>query len=165
MMGQDPFYFDFSKQPDNEIWYTTFDNKKLENNSGKSDDLYFKGTNYYTTGLEFIKHTYENGIGKIIYNKPITKLGENAIQLPLFGMQIKLNIISFPKQLYNIQAYCFNQYDDYAKSHITTIFQVKNTSIILSQCSLVPYKMYVQPNVTATIYSTHYNTTIIQRKM
>ena len=165
MMVQDPFYFDFSKQPDNEIWYTTFDNKKLENNSGKSDDLYFKGINYYTEGLQFIKHTYENGIGKIIYNKPITKLGETAIQLPIFGKQIKLNVISFPKQFQFISAYCFNWYDDYAKTHITAIFQVKNTSIILGQLSLVPYKIYVQPNVNVNIYSTHYNTTIVQRRM
>lgn len=31
MMVQDPFYFDFSKQPDNEIWYTTIDNKPIKN--------------------------------------------------------------------------------------------------------------------------------------
>jgi len=31
MMVQDPFYFDFSKQPDNEIWYTTIDNKLIKN--------------------------------------------------------------------------------------------------------------------------------------
>jgi len=84
MMVQEPFYIDFSKQPDNEIWYTTFDNKKLENNY------------YYTEGLQFIKHTYENGIGKIIYNKPITKLGETAIQLNYINGP-KLNVISFPK--------------------------------------------------------------------
>ena len=165
MMVQDPFYFDFSKQPDNEIWYTTFDNKKLENNSGKSDDLYFKGINYYTEGLQFIKHTYENGIGKIIYNKPITKLGESAIQLPIFGKQIKLNVISFPKQFYNCQAYCFNQYDDYATMRIIAIFPIVTGNIILGQLSLVPYKIYVQPNVNVTIFSTHYNTTIIQRRM
>lgn len=26
MIVQDPFYIDFSKQPDNEIWYTTENN-------------------------------------------------------------------------------------------------------------------------------------------
>ena len=96
MMVQDPFYIDFSTQPDNEIWYTTFDNKKLENTFRKSDDLYFKGIDYYTEGLQFIKHTYENGIGKIIYNKPITILGESAIQLNYINGP-KLNVISFPK--------------------------------------------------------------------
>lgn len=164
MMVQDPFYFDFSKQPDNEIWYTTFDNKKLENNSGKSDDLYFKGLNYYTEGLQFIKHTYENGIGKIIYNKPITKLGETAIQLN-YRNGPKLNVISFPKQFYNCQAYCFNWYDDYATMRITTIFSISAGNIILGQLSLVPYKIYVQPNVNVTIHSTHYNTTILYRRL
>lgn len=164
MMVQDPFYFDFSKQPDNEIWYTTFDNKKLENNSGKSDDLYFKGINYYTEGLQFIKHTYENGIGKIIYNKPITKLGEFAFQLN-YRNGPKLNVISFPKQFYNFQAYCFNQYDNYAAMRITAIFHIVTGNIILGILSLVPYKIYVQPTVNVTILSTHYNTTIVQHRM
>jgi len=31
MMVQDPFYIDFSKQPDNEIWYITFDNNHIKN--------------------------------------------------------------------------------------------------------------------------------------
>ena len=30
MMVQDPFYIDFSKQPDNEIWYITFDNNPIK---------------------------------------------------------------------------------------------------------------------------------------
>lgn len=43
MMVQDPFYIDFSKQLDNEIWYTTFDNKKLEKNSSLPDSVFFTG--------------------------------------------------------------------------------------------------------------------------
>jgi len=48
---------------------------------------------------------------------------------------------------------------------IIAIFPIVTGNIILGQLSLVPYKIYVQPNVNVTIFSTHYNTTIIQRRM
>jgi len=48
---------------------------------------------------------------------------------------------------------------------ITTIFSISAGNIILGQLSLIPYKIYVQPNVNVNIYSTHYNTTIVQHRM
>lgn len=43
MMVQDPFYIDFSKQPDNEIWYTTFDNNPIKNDNNFSETKFFVG--------------------------------------------------------------------------------------------------------------------------
>ena len=43
MMVQDPFYIDFSKQLDNEIWYTTFDNNPIKNVNNFSETKFFVG--------------------------------------------------------------------------------------------------------------------------
>lgn len=43
MMVQDSFYINFSKQPDNEIWYTTVDNNPIKNNYNFSETIFFVG--------------------------------------------------------------------------------------------------------------------------
>ncbi|MBO7186723.1 MAG: leucine-rich repeat protein [Alistipes sp.] len=58
--------------PDNEIWYRTTDNQKY--------DIY-DCTNLYghqPFDAQIISHTYENGIGKIICDKVITKINDHA---------------------------------------------------------------------------------------
>ena len=58
--------------PDNEIWYRTTDNQKY--------DIY-DCTNLYghqPFDAQIISHTYENGIGKIICDKVITKINNQA---------------------------------------------------------------------------------------
>lgn len=97
MMVQDPFYIDFSKQPDNEIWYITFDNNPIKNIYNYQENSFFIGRWGKQPDLQFVKHIYENGLGKIIYNKPIIKLGENSLKTN------NVKIISFPKQFkYNL---------------------------------------------------------------
>lgn len=72
MKVQDPFYFDFSEQLDNEIWYITFSNKKLKypNSYINENDFLigFNIDNYYPL-FEIVpkdaNHSYNNGIGVI----------------------------------------------------------------------------------------------------
>ncbi len=72
MKVQDPFYFDFSNQQDNEIWYITFSNKKLEcpdNYSNKNNFLIGYDLDTYYPHNEIVPnntyHSYNNGIGVI----------------------------------------------------------------------------------------------------
>lgn len=144
-MVQDPFYIDFSKQPDNEIWYTTFDNKKLEKNSSLPDSVFFTGGWGKQSDLQFVKHTYESGLGKITYNKPIVRLGENA-----FRGNISIRLISFPKQFIQIYAYCLNYgaYMNQLSTQPIGIFNIIDNVINIHDNSVVFYRVYVKNNVT-----------------
>ena len=141
MMVQDPFYIDFSKQPDNEIWYITFDNNPIKNIYNYQENSFFIGRWGKQPDLQFVKHIYENGLGKIIYNKPIIKLGENSLKTN------NVKIISFPKQFKYIYSYCLN-YGTYSKLPIIGIFNVINNTVNISLNSVIFYQTYVKTNVT-----------------
>ena len=141
MMVQDPFYIDFSKQPDNEIWYITFDNNPIKNIYNYQENSFFIGRWEKQPDLQFVKHIYENGLGKIIYNKPIIKLGENSLKTN------NVKIISFPKQFKYIYAYCLN-YGTQSKLPIIGIFNVINNTVNISPNSVIFYQTYVKTNVT-----------------
>lgn len=141
MMVQDPFYIDFSKQPDNEIWYITFDNNLIKNIYNYQENSFFIGRWGKQPDLQFVKHIYENGLGKIIYNKPIIKLGENSLKTN------NVKIISFPKQFKYIYAYCLN-YGTQSKLPIIGIFNVINNTINIAPNSVIFYHIYVKNNVT-----------------
>lgn len=141
MMVQDPFYIDFSKQPDNEIWYITFDNNPIKNIYNYQENSFFIGRWEKQPDLQFVKHIYENGLGKIIYNKPIIKLGENSLKTN------NVKIISFPKQFKYIYAYCLN-YGTQSKLPIIGIFNVINNTVNISLNSVIFYQTYVKTNVT-----------------
>lgn len=141
MMVQDPFYIDFSKQPDNEIWYITFDNNPIKNIYNYQENSFFIGRWGKQPDLQFVKHIYENGLGKIIYNKPIIKLGENSLKTN------NVKIISFPKQFKYIYAYCLNYGTQY-KLPIIGIFNVINNTVNISLNSVIFYQTYVKTNVT-----------------
>lgn len=91
---------DFSKQPDNEIWYITTDGQKLE------EDFDFIGGYGKQRGLEVISHTYENGIGKVVYNADVKVLGESAFKVKGYLKKQAL-LISLPRKLTYIAAYSF----------------------------------------------------------
>ena len=137
MMVQDPFYIDFSKQPDNEIWYITFDNNPIKNIYNYQENSFFIGRWGKQPDLQFVKHIYENGLGKIIYNKPIIKLGENSLKTN------NVKIISFPKQFKYIYAYCLN-YGTQSKLPIIGIFNVINNTVNISLNSVIFYQTYVK---------------------
>lgn len=141
MMVQDPFYIDFSKQPDNEIWYITFDNNPIKNIYNYQENSFFIGRWGKQPDLQFVKHIYENGLGKIIYNKPIIKLGENSLKTN------NVKMISFPKQFKYIYTYCLN-YGTQSKLPIIGIFNVINNTVNISLNSVIFYQTYVKTNVT-----------------
>lgn len=91
---------DFSKQPDNEIWYISIDGQKLEGVNliggwGKQQDL------------EVVSHIYENGIGKVVYNDNVKKLGESAFRVLDFYRKQAL-LISLPRKLSSMGAWCLD---------------------------------------------------------
>lgn len=90
---------DFSKQPDNEIWYIPVDGKKLGGN--------FIGGWGWQQGLKVVSHTYENGIGKIVYNTDVKTLGESAFRV-LSNKYKQALLISLPRKLSKLQAWCFS---------------------------------------------------------
>lgn len=90
---------DFSKQPDNEIWYISIDGQKLEG-------VNLIGGWGKQQGLEIVSHIYENGIGKVVYNDDVKNLGESAFRvLDLKHKQALL--ISLPRKLSSVAAWCF----------------------------------------------------------
>ena len=94
------FGIDFSKQPDNEIWYISVDGKKIEGVS-------FIGGWGKQQGLEVVSHVYENGIGKIIYNTDVKIIGESAFRILEYRYKQAL-LISLPRKVYTINAWAFD---------------------------------------------------------
>lgn len=140
MMVQDPFYFDFSKQPDNEIWYTTIDNKLIKNIYNQQESSFFIGNWGAQPDLQFVNHTYENGLGKITYSKSIIRLGEGALKTN------NVKIISFPKQFKQIHAYSLN-YGNYNVCPIG-IFSIINDTINFAANSVIFSVIYVKQNIS-----------------
>lgn len=91
---------DFSKQPDNEIWYISVDGQKLG-----WDNLI--GGWGVQKGLEVVSHVYENGIGKIVYNTNVERLGESAFRVLKSNLKQAL-LISLPRKLSSMGAWCLD---------------------------------------------------------
>lgn len=91
---------DFSKQPDNEIWYISIDGQKLEG-------INLVGGWGKQQGLEVVSHVYENGIGKVVYNADVKRLGESAFRASDNKYKQAL-LISLPRKLSSVAAWCFN---------------------------------------------------------
>lgn len=86
---------DFSYQKDNEIWYLTTDGQRYDSvvalNKGWGSQ----------TGLEVISHSYSDGIGKLICNTDILKIGERWMEY-----NYKITLISFPRKFSRLNAFC-----------------------------------------------------------
>lgn len=91
---------DFSKQPDNEIWYISIDGQKLEG-------VNLIGDWGKQQGLEVVSHVYENGIGKVVYNDDVERLGESAFRV-LDREYKQALLISLPRKLSSMGAWGFN---------------------------------------------------------
>lgn len=88
---------DFSKQPDNEIWYISIDGQKLEG-------VNLIGGWSKRQGLEVVSHIYENGIGKVVYNDDVERLGESAFRV-LDREYKQALLISLPRKLSSMGAW------------------------------------------------------------
>ena len=89
---------DFSKQPDNEVWYIPVDGQKLGWDN-------FIGGWGAQKGLQVVSHVYENGIGKIVYNTNVERLGESAFRVLKSNLKQAL-LISLPRKLSSMGAWC-----------------------------------------------------------
>lgn len=102
--------------PDNEIWYRTTDNQKY--------DIY-DCTNLYghqPFDASIVSHTYENGIGKIICDKVITKINESAFGN---GWGHKLSELYLPETIEIIETYGIR-----GNSYLTTLRIPKNLKMV-----------------------------------
>ena len=72
LIKQEQMKIDPAAIPDNEIWYTTKDNSLF------SDWTYYKTICGEPFDKEILSHTYINGIGKIVFNGPLTRINDNA---------------------------------------------------------------------------------------
>lgn len=134
---------DFSKQPDNEIWYTTENNIPITlPNNVTSQQFYVGGWGKYAD-LQFVNSTYENGLGKIIYNKSYISMGERSFN----PVKNNVLILSLPRQFKQINAYCFSFQE------IKEIIFLTNNKVYVHNSSLTSKTLYVQPGL-----SNNYNT-------
>ena len=134
---------DFSKQPDNEIWYTTENNIPITLPNNVTIQQFYIGGWAKQAGLQFVNSTYENGVGKIIYNNPYISMRERSFT----PVKNKVLILSLPSQFKNINAYCFSF------QQIPEIILLSNNIVNVNNASLTGNTLYVQPG-----FSNNYNT-------
>lgn len=131
---------DFSKQPDNELWYVTINGQKIVS---ISPVLSFGGQE-----LTVLSHSYENGIGKITYNGTLVEIGSRVLQDPIVILS------SMPKKVQKINDYCC-----FGK---ILILQNKE-KVNLGYLYLNRATIYVQPNCAKLYKEIPYN--IIEKKI
>lgn len=143
---------DFSGQPDNELWYITTDNSKIDNDS----DINLIGTYGKQVGLQVVSHTYENGLGKVRYNAPLERLGENVFQ-----DTAKLQCVSIPRKVTSVAAYCFC----YSSAHVIENMVLLPSKQVLFNSAFPPNvkKIYIQPGCSQ--YYNIYPYSIIEKKI
>lgn len=134
---------DFGKQPDNEIWYTTENNIPITLPNNVTEQQFYIGQWGKQSDLQFVNSTYENGLGKIIYNKPYISMGERSFN----PVKNNILILSLPRQFKSINAYCFSF------QKINEIVFLSNNKVYIHGSSLKGKTLYVQPGL-----SNNYNT-------
>lgn len=139
---------DFSKQPDNEIWYITGDNNILNYNETKP----LIGMYGSQSGLSVVSNVIEDGIGKVKYNTTITRLGEGAYGSTKTNQKVLL--ISLPKTLISISPYSFRLGNTNVLQNLVINNILANKSILPLQSSHLNRieNIFVMPG-----YSKHYN--------
>lgn len=82
-------------QGDNEIWYTTIDGKIVEPYNAEAFG-----------GATIVSNTYENGMGKLVFDGVLSVIGTNAFSD--FGPSPTLRSVTFPSTLTTIGACAFS---------------------------------------------------------
>lgn len=125
---------DFSKQPDNELWYITEDRQKVVSSERNLIGGYNK-----QEGLQVVSHTYENGIGKVRYNADVVKFGEGV-----FRFVSNCLLVSVPRRVKNISAFSFG-----GNNYLIDCLVFLSVEKVEYNTSFKPYiknALYVQPN-------------------
>ena len=145
---------DFSKQPDDELWYITTDGQKTDNS-----DTNLKGGWGKQEGLQVVSHTYEEGIGKVRYSAPLVKLGESA-----FRFTTKTLLVSLPRTLEHVGSACFG---NTLEQSIGYLVLLKGSKVTFNKDETwkpkIRHNLYVQPNCTQFYNDLGYN--IIEKKI
>lgn len=144
---------DFSKQPDNELWYITTNGQKVD-----SSEMNLIGGWGQQEGLQVISHTYENGIGKVRYNTNVIKFGENV-----FRFTKNTLLVSLPRTLVRFSSACFGDSLEYLIEHLVLLRESEVTFNKKSGWKPVIHNMYVQPNCKQFYNNLGYN--IIEKKI
>lgn len=147
---------DFSKQPDNELWYITTDGQKTDNS-----DKNLMGEFGKQEGLQVVSHTYENGIGKVRYNDTLKVLGGQA-----FRSTRNTLLVSLPRTLEKFGAFCFG---DRVVNGVDYLVLLRGTKVIYNyQPQFKPNiknALYVQPNCAQYYKENLPNINIIEKKI
>lgn len=141
---------DFSKQPNNEIWYITTDERKYE-----YPEYYYVGRYGKQTNLRVVSNIYENGIGKILYNVDVNRLGEDV-----FRDKGNLLIISFPRTVNVVSAFCFREGVPYL-----VLLNNKEVNYNKTYIPNVLNGLFVQPNCAQYYTGSFTNINIIEKKI
>lgn len=142
---------DFSKQPDNELWYITTDGQKVDSSERNLIGGYNK-----QEGLSVVSHTYENGIGKVRYNADVVKFGEGT-----FRIVSNCLLVSVPRKVSFISAFCFGE-QGYPIDHLVLL---RGTNVDYNT-QFLPYiknALYVQPNCAQYYKDNFPNIEVIER--
>lgn len=145
---------DFSKQPDNELWYITTDGQKTDNSDGNLIGRYGK-----QAGLSVVSHTYENGIGKVRYSDTLKVLGEQV-----FGYTKNTLLVSLPRKVSQISAFCFGSDALYVIGYLVLL----NSGKVAYNSQFYPTlknALYVQPNCAQYYKENFPNINIIEKKI
>lgn len=141
---------DFSKQPDNELWYITLDGQKVDNS-----EINLMGGYGRQEGLQVVSHTYENGMGKVRYSADVAKFGENV-----FNNGKDVIVVSIPRKVLEIYSFSLGE-----GSPIDNLVLLSSgeTELQTSFRPKVKGNVYVQPNCAK--YYKAFNFNIIEKKI
>lgn len=139
---------DFSKQPNNEIWYITEEGKKIN-----IANEYLIGQWGKQNDLQVVSHTYENGVGKIRYNVDVRSIGENFLYIDRTVL-----LVSLPRVVNVVNAYSFRAGVNYL------IFLNDKLVWYLFKPNVLK-ALYVQPNCAQYYKNSYPNINIIEKKI
>lgn len=144
---------DFSKQPDNELWYITTDGQKVD-----SSERNLIGGFGHQVGLQVVSHTYENGIGKVRYNADVVGFGEGT-----FRFVKNCLLVSVPRKVRCIGPFSFGEIN--YEIDCLVLLHVGEVEYNTQFKPYIRNALYVQPNC-AQYYKKYYpNINIIEKKI
>ena len=144
---------DFSKQPNNELWYITTDGQKVD-----SSERNLLGGFGSQKDLQVVSHTYENGIGKVRYNADVVRFGEGT-----FRFAKNCLLVSVPRKVRLTHAFCFGKVN--ALIDCLVLLYVGEVEYHTGFKPHIGNALYVQPNCAQYYKKDYPNINIIEKKI